>query len=302
MASSEQPLSKSTLKNRSELVTLEKELLNLEIDSRTTSRLIALGSNSNSTSAFAKLFGYVDTDNKTVQVKESIALPCLEEGQAKALTEMEMQEKRIRKYLGFSYSNVGLFVVSENEDIYGEEVMFFLSHYNVFEGFCVLVVYSKETAKIPGLNPLKAYKLSQHISDLYEYKEEKELFEPNPRLLETLTKNKLPLLTPLTLKVALSPVLELIISKNESSLKANNPLPKPKNSRETMISNLENGLVQQSNDLFKVLNSKKSLEMKRQHLLNFNGALLRNDKLVQLKKLKLKGDERKLNNLKGWAN
>ena len=96
--------------------------------------------------------------------------------------------------------------------------------------------------------------------------------------------------------------MELITSKNQHKLRAKNPVNMNIESKKDLISNLESSLTQSVHQMMNVLNSRRSLEMRRQHLLNFGGAITRMQRLLELKKQKMQEDSHKLRNLESLAN
>lgn len=302
MSKTSKLITKETLKSRFEISQYESQIASVEIDSRTLSRLINLGSVSTGQDCYAKLYGYLDTESKEVHVKDCIALPCVSEDDTNQLDKIEADEKNIRNNLGFNYQAIGTFVITQNEDTFGESVCFYLSHFNVYEGFSVLLIYSKETAKLTQTSPIKAYVLSDKLSQTYKYKMEKEFFEPDPVELCNMISENADFLREVSIKTRMSPVLELILKKHQQDLRAKNSISLDSKSKKNLITNLESGLTQTTNNMMNVLNSKRSLEMRRQHLLNFAGAIIRTNKLVELKRQKLNKDSIKLDNLKSLAN
>ena len=302
MASTQTSLSKETLKNRSQLTTLETTIKEVNIDSRVMCKLVSLGSNPSQTKNFAKLYGYMDSSTNQVFVKECIALPMISEGEKKLSDKAENQEKSILNVLGMDYNLIGIFFKSDNEDCFGEDLTFYLSHFNVFEGFCISLIYSKEAAKTSTSNPLKAITMSKELSEVYEYKTEKEIFEPNLKLLEQMAAQRTPMFQELTLKVLVSPVMELIVAKNETQLRQKNELIHHGNFHSQVMSNLSESMDNCVTELLEVLGNKKNLEKKKQHLLNMNGALYTGEALVKRKRDKLQEDNQKLSNLESLAN
>lgn len=302
MSQGKEQLTKESLKTRSQICVFESSVTDVEIDSRTLSRLISLGSAKGEGASFAKLYGFLDIQRNQVQVKDCIALPCLGEDEKRTLDTLEAEEKNIRTNLGFNYQCVGTFVVSRNEDSFGENMGFYLTHFNVYEGFGVMLVYSSETAKSSQQSPIKAYVPSQELSNAYKYKTDKEFFEPNPGEVSTMISKKKEFFREIGVKAGMSPVLELILKKNQHRLREKNPVVLKVNSEEALISNLEGALTQTVSQMMNVMNSKRSLEMRRQHLLNFGGAITRMTKLLALKRRKLQEDSQKLRNLESLAN
>ena len=302
MSKTSKVITKETLQSRFQISQYESQITSVEIDSRTLSRLISLGSVSTGQDCYAKLYGYLDTESKELHVKDCIALPCLAEDETDQLDKIESDEKNIRNNLGFNYQCIGTFVITQNEDTFGESVCFYLSHFNVYEGFSLLLIYSKETAKLTQTSPIKAYVLSDKLSEAYKYKMDKEFFEPDPAKLSQMIAENSNFLREVPMKTRMSPVLELILKKHQHELRAKNSISLDSNSKTDLIANLESGLVQTTHNMMNVLNSRRSLEMRRQHLLNFGGAITRTGKLVELKRQKLKKDSIKLENLKSLAN
>ena len=302
MSQGKEQLTKESLKTRSQICVFESTVKNVEIDSRTLSRLIALGSSKGEGASFAKLYGFLDIQRNQIQVKDCIALPCMGEDEQRTLDKLETEEKNIRNNLGFNYQCVGTFVVSQNEDTFGENMGFYLTHFNVYEGFGVLLVYSCETAQVSQHSPIKAYVPSQDLSNAYKYKTDKEFFEPNPVEVSDMISKKKEFFREIGVKAGMSPVLELIMKKNQHNLRQKNPVVMQINSEQDLISNLEGGLTQTVSQMMNVMNSKRSLEMRRQHLLNFGGAITRMTKLISLKRKKLEEDSQKLRNLESLAN
>jgi hypothetical protein len=295
-------LTKETLQSRLQISQYESKLKSVEIDSRTLARLISLGSVSTGQECFARLYGYLNIESNELHIKDCIALPCLPEDESQQLNKIELDEKNIRVNLGFNYQCVGTFVITQNEDTFGESICFYLSHFNVYGGFSVILIYSKETAKLTQTSPIKAYVLSDKLSEAYKYKMEKEFFEPDPNELSKMISENSEFLREIPIKTQISPVLELILKKHQHELRSNNEISLSSNSKADLITNLESGLTQTTHNMMNVLNSKRSLEMRRQHLLNFAGAIARTNQLITLKRQKLDKDSIKLNNLKSLAN
>lgn len=295
-------LTKETLKDRSQICVYESNIDTIQIDSRVLSRLLTLGSSNSEIKSFAKLYGFFDNKQKQLNIKDSIALPCIKEDDQKKLLKTEAEEKNIRASLGYNYQFCGTFIVSENEDFFGENLSFYLTHYNVYQGFGVVLVYSNETAKTSQKSPIRAYMPSKQLSQCYKFKIDKELFEPDPAQLTKLIQSDTPLFTEVAIKTLVSPVLDLITARNQVALRSKNPITKSGPAQTSTISNLESSLSQTVHQMMNVLNSRRSFEMRRQHLLNFGGALKRMQGLLELKKEKLKNDEMKLGNLESLAN
>ena len=215
---------------------------------------------------------------------------------------LEVEEKNIRNNLGFNYQCVGTFVITQNEDTFGENMGFYLTQFNVYEGFGVVLVYSSETAKLSQKSPLKAYVPSDALSKAYKYKVDKEFFEPDPNEVSIMIKEKKQFFREIPVKAGMSPVLELILKRNQHILRSKNPVKMSIDSKNDLISNLEGGLTQTVQQMMNVMNSKRSLEMRRQHLLNFGGSITRMTKLIKLKRNKLEDDSNKLKNLENLAN
>lgn len=296
---SKQNLNKETLKSRSQITIYEKTVESVQVDSLVLSRLISLGSANSESASFAKLYGFLDTQKKVLNVRDCVALPCLGEDETRKLDKLEKEEKNIRVNLGFNYQCVGTFIVSPDEDSFGESICFFLSHFNVYEGFSLLMVYSAETALSSNDSPIKAFLLSEELSRAYKYKIDKELFEPSPAELSDMIKNDSPFLKRIPVKAHISAVLDLITSHHRHPLRVNNPLPFETSDP---VSHLENGLTQTVHQMLNVLHSQRSLEMRRQYLLNFGGALERMKTLLTLKRDKLERDGQRLKDLESLAN
>jgi hypothetical protein len=164
------------------------------------------------------------------------------------------------------------------------------------------LIYSKETAKLTQASPIKAYVLSDQLSEAYKYKIEKEFFEPDPAQLCQMILDNTDFLRKVPIRTRMSPVLELILKKHQHELREKNSISSDCNSKSDLIGNLESGLVQTTHNMMNVLNSKRSLEMRRQHLLNLAGAITRSNKLLELKRQKLNKDSTKLDILKSLAN
>lgn len=237
-----------------------------------------------------------------LHVKDCVALPCLQEDDQKRLIKQEFEEKAIRNSLGFNYQFLGTFVISENEDTFGENLGFYLTHYNVYEGFGVMLVYSKEIERTSHNSPIQAFVPSKKLSEAYKFKIDKELFEPDPSELTSMIKTNEPLLRKISLKTRVSPILELITNRNQYQLRSKNPIEQDVDSKSSLISNLETGLTQTVHQMMNVLNSRRSLEMRRQHLMNFGGALNRVRTLLEIKRRKLAEDSDKLGNLESLVN
>jgi hypothetical protein len=302
MSKKETPLTKETLKTRAEVCQYESSIKSVEVDSRVLSRLISLGSGNSETTCFAKLFGYLDTAQMQLHVKDCVGLPCLQEDDQKKLIKQESEEKAIRNSLGFNYQFLGTFVISENEDTFGENLGFYLTHYNIYEGFGVMLVYSKEIERTSQMSPIQAFVPSKGLSQTYKFKIDKELFEPDPNELTNMIKNNEPLLRKVPIKTSVSPVLELITSRNQHQLRLKNPVDHKSDSKANLISNLESSLSQTVHQMMNVLNSRRSLEMRRQHLMNFGGAINRVKSLLEIKRRKLDEDAVKLRNLESLVN
>ena len=302
MALNYNTISANNLENRSQLIKIESELLSINIDSSIAGKLISLGTNSSPTKAFAKLYGYVNINEKALYIKDFIALPVLQEEEIKTMEEVEASEAEIKRGLGYDYNQVGLFLITENEGYQNEDLLYTLCGFNLPSGFNILVVFSKEKAKFKNVNPLECYTFSEEANEVYEFKEQREIFEPNLKKLENMIRENKPILEKKILKVNPSPILELIVAQKKSELLKNNPINKEISESTLLSSNLDNALSNHGNYLYQVLLNKKNHDLKRNNLLNFNGAVHQTNELLNMKRKKIKEIERKLKLLENINN
>lgn len=298
MASASKDLTKETLRSRAQVCVYEQQIKKVEVDSRTLSRLISLGAASGE-DCFAKLFGYFDAQHSIVVIKDLIALPNLAEDEARRVPALEAKQKNVRANLGFQFACVGTFARSQSEAPIDERVCFYLSHFNVFNGFGLLLVFSAEAARSASATPLRAFVPSAEFSEAYKFKLDKELFEPDPAELARMLRGKKNFLRELQVDMHMSPVLELLLHRHQHQLRMRNPAPPAPLS--DPVAHLESGLAQTVRGMADVLTSQRSLEMRRQRLLDLMGALSRTRRLLQLKRAKLKKDSAKLRDLGALA-
>lgn len=294
-------LTKETLKSRAQICRYEQDIKSVEVDSRILSRLVGLGT-APGANCFAKLFGYFNANLGQVVIKDCIVLPSLDEDNPNKLSVLENEEKSIRTNLGFQFQCVGTFVRSRGEDAFDESVCFYLTHFNVYEGFGLLLVYSAETARTSQACPIQAFVPSEALSSAYKFKLDKELFEPDPVEVASMLRQKKAFLRQVSVRPIMSPVLDLILKRHQHELRAQNAFSLDTQSRNESTKHLESGLTQTVHHVANVLTSQRSLEMRRQHLLNLMGALRRTETLLKLDQAKLKKDEAKLSQLGGLAN
>lgn len=294
-------LTKETLKSRAQICRYEQEIKGVEVDSRILSRLVGLGS-APGADCFAKLFGYFDANLGQVVVKDCIVLPSLSEEDPRKLSTLESEEKNIRANLGFHFQCVGTYVRSRGEEAFDESVCFYLTHFNVYEGFGLLLVYSAETARTSQACPIKAFVPSKDLSSAYKFKVDKELFEPDPAEVTKMLRENKTFLRELPVLPSMSPVLDLILKRHQHELRAQNPFGMDAHLSDESTGHAESGLTQTVQHMANVLTSQRSLEMRRQHLLNLMGALRRTKALFGLHRSKLEEDDAKLRQLGGLAN
>lgn len=302
MASNQNVLSTNLLKNRSQLINLENNIHNIQIDSTIAGKLINLGTNSSQSKAFAKLFGYVDVNENTLYIKECIILPIVQAENKQTLLDIEKNERNIRNTLGYNYNQVGLFLISDKEGYQTEDLLFNFCHFNLLEGFSTLIVFSKEKSKFKNKNPLECFMFTSGANEIYEYKEKKEIFEPNLKKLEKMIQDNETILEKKDLKINQSPVLELIVSKTKSDLLNNNRNKQDDNLSELISSNLNSALLNQAHHLHQVLLNKKNLDLKRKNLVELQGAFTQSKELVQMKTGKLNETEKKMKLLENITN
>lgn len=200
-------------------------------------------------------------------------MPMLPDGQGAEAKRVELQETQFRVSLGFKYRDLGIFIVTQNGQALNVDLLFYLAHLNVFEGLCVCVVYNKQTSQLNIGNPLTAHLLSPQLNNCFEYKEERGFFEPNPRMLEELTRNKENLLDQIELKINESPILELITGRNQIALKSNNQTKLDSNYSKQILQSIEGSLSKMGHGLFQALGKGKSHEARREALVAFNAGM-----------------------------
>ena len=291
-----------TLQNRDQLNIFEKSLQSIVIDPTVVSKLLLAGSRTTPGSFLFKLRGYYNQNSNTVHVKDVVGMPMLPDGQGNETRRIEQQETQFRVSLGFEYKDIGIFVITENGQALDVDLLFYLAHLNVFEGLCVCLVYNKQISELNIDNPLSAHLMSQHLNECFEFKEERGYFEANPKLLEEMTKKKLPLLTQIPLAIAESPILDLIIERNHIALKSKNESKMDSNYSKKLLKSIEGGLSKMGHGLFQALGKGKSHEARREALVAFNTGLNTLEKQLEGQEKLNEKEAKRIDQLQALAN